>query len=241
MSWSSVARVSFVLAILVGLPALLYWAAAALNGPIRSVVVTPPLPASGQQAMRAAIAGHVRDGILLTDLNAIARDLRTIDWVARAEVRRRWPDRLEIDVKVRVPVARWGEDRLIAADGRLMDLQLPASEAARLPLLRGEPGDESLVMRRFRLISGLLRPLGVDLVELGVDPSRRWRMRLSNGIRVNFGAGDVGERVRRFLALYTTELHERAALVDVVDLRYADGAAVAWRRERVADRGHSSG
>lgn len=241
MSWSRVARLSFAIAVLVGAPALVYGLVALLNGPIRAVVVTAPLPAGGEQALRAAIAGRAREGILLADVHAIANDLRRLDWVAQAEVRRRWPDRLWIGIELRTPVARWGEERLIAADGRLMDLDLPAAESARLPLLSGEPSDAPLVMRRFRLISKLLRPLGVEVVELRVDASRGWRMRLSNGIRVEFGSGDVGERVRRFLALYAGELHQRAALVEVVDLRYADGAAVAWRHARVAVRGPSSG
>ena len=84
------------------------------------------------------------------------------------------------------------------------------------------------MLERFRMIARLLRPLGLGVSRLEFDDRRRWHLQLSNGVDVRFGTGDVNARVRRFINLYSGRLHERAAFIESIDVRYADGVAVAW-------------
>lgn len=47
--------------------------------------------------------------------DAIAR----LPWVESAQVRKRWPDVLEVHVTEHKPFARWGADRMLSEQGRL--------------------------------------------------------------------------------------------------------------------------
>ena len=42
-----------------------------------------------------------------------------LPWVERAEVRKRWPDVMDIEVVEHKPFARWGADRLLSVHGKL--------------------------------------------------------------------------------------------------------------------------
>ncbi len=240
MNWSSVARISLAAVSTLCVLVAGWLLVAAINQPVRGVVVDSAAADSAAKAVRETLTMEMGRGILFADVHAVARALAGLDWVRNAEVRRLWPDQLLVRVWPRIPVARWGEHHLVAADGVVMPrdsfVARSVEDHTRLPLLSGQSGDETLVMERFRLISRLLRPLGVELTALEVDASRRWQMQLDNGITVRFGAGDVGARVRRFLALYTTELHRVAANIESIDVRYADGVAVAWRDASIAER-----
>ena len=68
------------------------------------------------------------------DLDAMRRPPSTrLPWVERAEVRKRWPDVLEVRIVEHRPFARWGEQQLLSEHGRLFPvgrLQRAAGPAA---------------------------------------------------------------------------------------------------------------
>jgi cell division protein FtsQ len=93
---------------------------------------------------------RVGEGHFFTvDLESVRALFESIPWVRRAELRRRWPDCLEVRIEEQVPLARWGQQRrdtqLVNADGQLFRGQSDAT----LPLLSGPAGSEGEVARRY--------------------------------------------------------------------------------------------
>ena len=62
----------------------------------------------------------------------IEAQLISMGWTRQVTVRRHWPDRLEVRLHKVVPVARWGDQSYLAADGEAMELP---DEHHDLPLL----------------------------------------------------------------------------------------------------------
>ena len=228
--WGSVATWSLRAAWFVILAALVGATISHANRPVTRISLDGVMGPGEVNALGALVRQHSSAGILLTDLDDLVADLEARSWVRQATVRRRWPDALEVSVRTRVPVARWGTDRYLSADGQVVTAVDPSAHE-RLPVLLGSAGDEPAMMERFRLIARLLRPLGLGVSRLEFDERQRWSLQLSNGVEVRFGAGDVNMRVRRFIDLYKNRLHERAAFIESIDVRYADGIAVAWRTD----------
>lgn len=106
-----------------------------------------------------------------------ARGLLGSPWVAAAQVTKHFPDRVDIQVTERVPVARWqdvgGQVRSLAADGTL----LPGAAPGALPLISGW-GPE----RRAEAVRVLAGLSGYNVKSVNYTPS---------GLRVELAAGSV--------------------------------------------------
>lgn len=100
-------------------------------------IVVEGAPRSGAAAVRAASAIPAGEPMVTADLGAAADAVARLPWVRSAEVRRRWPGTVVVDVVERTPVAAVpaaGEGwTLLDADGRQLVVEIaPAPEIVRI-------------------------------------------------------------------------------------------------------------
>ena len=161
--------------------------------------------------------------------------LLAIDWVRNARVARIWPNRVEVFVQERQPVAyallrgRRGRARtaLIDADGVL--LPMPERAGYDLPVLRGlsEKMPEAERAARVRLVQRMLEelgPLGEGVSEIDVGDPRSLTIRLTaegDLVTLIIGARNFRRRLENFLAHYP-EIHRRLPAARTFDLRLDD-------------------
>lgn len=201
-----------------------------LDAPVAVVGVSGVLRHVERAEVERLVASHLRGGFLSLDLEGVRRALLDHPWIASARVRRRWPNRLEIEVAEAEPIARWGEAAFLDRSGRL--LPAPSAEVAgeeALPRLSGPAGSERRVMREYRNFAHLLAPLGLRIAGLALGSRGDWRVELVGGIRLVAGREPLAPRLARFAAVWRVALAERSAEVAEVDLRYGNGVAVRWR------------
>lgn len=142
------------------------------------------------------------DSMLLTDLPAIRGRLKELPWVLDANVRRRWPDRLEVDIIEREPVAIWQYRQrlhLIDADGRLLP-EDRLEDFRHLPLLVGASANRQagpllrMLAERPRLAPHVAAAMWVG--------DRRWDLRMKSGETVSLPEGPLAPHaLARFDAL----------------------------------------
>lgn len=193
--------------------------------PVRIIEVEGELHHHSSRLLQEAIGMHVRGGILSTDLHEIQRAVEDLAWVRRASARRIWPDRLRVEVEEHRPIARWGRDGLVTADGivfRPGDGMIPAG----LPLLEGEDHRAPEVAKRYLQWRDQLMLVGHIIQALAVDPRGAWRLELVMGTEINLGTEAVDQRLARYIA--SAAQLEAAGQPLVVDLRYSNGFAVTW-------------
>ena len=70
--------------------------------------------------LRKAVLPYAKRGFFAVRLQDAQDAVEKLPWVERAEVRKRWPDVMEISIVEHRPFARWGADRLLS-DPRLAD------------------------------------------------------------------------------------------------------------------------
>jgi cell division protein FtsQ len=205
---------------------------------LRTIVVGGDLGRVERRDIVNALQGRVRGTFFTVDLESVRALFEDIPWVRRAELRRRWPDCLEVRIEEQVPLARWGQQRrdtqLVNADGQLFRGQ---SDAA-LPLLAGPAGSEAEVARRYLAFRDALAPLGLEPTQVMLSSRLAWQLRLSNGITVQLGRDSdrdrVEDRLARFVEAFPQTLARSRQRVDYVDLRYPNGFA-ARTTERAAE------
>src|SRR5262245_413030 len=64
--------------------------------PVREAQVTTVLKKTGRDEIAQAVQSSLRGNFFAVDLGALRASLERLPWVRRAEVRRVWPDRLEV-------------------------------------------------------------------------------------------------------------------------------------------------
>ena len=176
-----------------------------------------------------ALQGRVRGTFFSVDIDAIRALFETLPWVRRAEVRRLWPDGLEVRIEEHVPLARWGQER----DGRLVNTYgepFRGRVQGALPELFGPPGSEGMLARRYAEFRGVLAPLSIEPASVLLSARYAWQLQLSSGLIVKLGRDrdkdDAVQRLARFVAVYPYTLGKAQRRFEYVDLRYPNGFAV---------------
>jgi cell division protein FtsQ len=218
-------------------------AAALLYAGVHAAIHSPLLPLR-QLALQGELAhvtreqaeGAARLGAAGTffsvDLDAVRRAFEALPWVRKVEVRRLWPERIEVAIEEHVALARWGSDtparRLVNTFGEVFEGEL--ADAVRLPQFAGPPGSAAELTRRYGAFRQALAPLGLEPHQLLLSPRYAWQLRLSNGLTLELGRDQlkepVLERLSRFVAFYAQTLGTLDRRLDYVDLRYPNGFAL---------------
>jgi len=179
-----------------------------------------------RDAIASALQGKVRGTFFSVDLEAMRALFESVPWVRRAEVRRQWPDRLEVHIKEHVALARWGkgrESQLVNTHGELFSGQSDAP----LPWFSGPAGSEGEIARRYAAFRERLAPLALEPGQVLLNPRFAWQLRLSNGLSVQLGRDSdkdrVEDRLARFVSVYPQTVGQSGGRLDYVDLRYPNG------------------
>jgi cell division protein FtsQ len=213
-----------------------------LYGLVRFAIVQPVFairelrvvgaPQHLQRAQVAAIARRDIRGTFFTfDIVRVRDAFEKLPWVRKVDVRRLWPDGIEVVVEAHRPLARWGKEALVNVQGEVFeaayDAVLPVF--AVLPVLTGPPGTSQEVAAQYEVFRRELAAVGRAPVQLSLSPRRAWQLRLDNGMALEVGREQVPARLARFLAAYPHTIAPLGRNAEYVDLRYANGFAVRVR------------
>ncbi len=211
--------------------ALVAWFLSRPLFPLRELVLmTRPAQVTQEQldyAARLAVQGN----FFTVDLEAVKETFEKLPWVRKAEVRRRWPDALELRIEEHDAVAYWtvsenGDARLVNRQGEVF----VAASNADLPQFDGPQGSSNWLLARYREFSPMLQPLGLRLVGLALSAREAWQLQLDNGMTIVLGReqekSPLAERLQRFIAVWPGVEKEIDIEIRVADLRYPGGFAL---------------
>lgn len=198
--------------------------------PLRQLVVTSPVTqvsrAQVEHAARTALAGN----FFTVDLGAVRDAFERMPWVRRADVRRRWPDTIELNVEEHRAAAKWtpleGEPRLVNSHGEVFT----ATTSAHLPAFAGPEGSSERVLERYADFREGLRPLGRYPVAVSLSPREAWQLKLDDGVILELGRDQpkhpLNERIDRFVSTYNAARGRFHTALGVIDMRYPNGFAL---------------
>lgn len=195
--------------------------------PLSRLQVTGELDHVSAQAVRAAIAPELGKGFFAIDLRRIRDRASALPWVASVQVRKRWPDLLQVDIREHRPYAHWGENRWLSRDGVIFDApQDPALE--QLPHLVGPVRRVADVVALYRFAGTRFSAMDRTVAELRLSPRGSWSLILDDGTRIMIGHDDTEARLNRLLRALPQIIASNAAPIARADLRYTNGFALAF-------------
>jgi cell division protein FtsQ len=212
---------------------------AVLNGwiagsrwPMRHLVVTGEFRQVSDTRVRSAVMPLVQDGFFAVDLGDVRATLSKLPWVQRVEVRKRWPDRLEVSLVEYRPLARWGSNRMLSENGELFPA--PKGLGSELPLFEGPESRASELMAFHSLARPLFLGSGLRVAIVRLSARGSWNLTLSDGCEIEVGRGDPQLRLARFARLMPRIDAADPRELQRADLRYTNGFALTWRAPVIA-------
>jgi cell division protein FtsQ len=199
-----------------------------VDKPLTEVMVGGEFNHMQQQELAEMVNSHIDGGFLSADLNRLRQVLQDHPWVDQVSIRRQWPSTLVVEVVEEVAIARWGEAGFLNRLGEQLTIA-DNSALASLPVLRAEFGTSKEMMENYQLLAELLLPTGLKLAELQRDSLGTWRVDTTNGIRMVLGRDQIGKKIQRLVQAWESGLNQQINSIEIIDLRYPNGLAVAWR------------
>lgn len=199
--------------------------------PLREVVVlTPPAQVTTAQLEYAARTA-IRGNFFSVDLEQVRTVFEKLPWVRRAEVRRRWPDVLELRLEEHQAAAYWtvsesGDSQLVNRQGEVFI----AASNADMPAFSGPQGSAAYLQARHREFEEALAPIGRRLVGLVLSARQAWQLRLDDGMVIMLGRdqdkASIDQRLARFISAWPKASESIGVQVAIADLRYPSGFAL---------------
>ena len=221
---------------LVGLPlvAVLNGWLAADRWPIQRLQVTAEFARVNAEQVSSAVAGQTQVGFFALDTDAVHRAVMSLPWVAEVEVRKRWPDVLQLRIVEHHAVARWGASRLLSDRGELF--AAPGSTLVQgLPELSGPDARLAEVVDFDIRARAALAGSGIQLRGVRLSPRGSWSLTLANGAKVLLGRTDSAQRLSRLGQYLPSLLASDGRVLERADLRYGNGFALRWQPAVSAD------
>lgn len=193
--------------------------------PLRKIDVNGYLDHVNREQVKLIVQQEMKGNFFTLDIKKIRGAFEKLPWVRTVNVRRRWPDRLEVVLEEHQALARWGSIGLVNTRGEVFQ----AASNSDLPEFIG-PTPESAkdIAEHYALFKATLAPLKQAPVQVVLSPRRSWQVRLKSGLNLELGRDEVAQRLVKFAGVFERSVARLPATVNYVDLRYPNGFAVRY-------------
>ncbi|WP_253305891.1 FtsQ-type POTRA domain-containing protein [unidentified bacterial endosymbiont] len=222
---------------LLGIRTMRDWLCDAQRWPLSDWQLSGVLQQTSEQEIWQALQPLLPlQSFMAQDLRLIQRQLEQLPWIAQAQVRKQWPNRLLLHCSEHQAVARWAHQQLLNQQGQRFTAPLAPSTAEQLPQLSGPEGSEQRVLETWHRLTSQFALQGFTVTAMRLNRRQAWQLTLNGSIHCQLGRQDPVIGVQRFLLLHPlfiqrparTSQSAAAALQRIVDLRYEQGVAVRW-------------
>jgi cell division protein FtsQ len=189
---------------------------------LRQIEVTGAAHHISRAQVETIVRNEMKGTFFTLNLARVRSAFEKLPWVREVQLRRHWPDRLEVTVLEHVPLARWGSTALVNTHGEVFQ----AAFDGKLPTFVGPAGTSKEIAIQYDFFRRNLATIGTTPILVRVTPRRAWQVRLDEGPTLELGREDVEARLARYIQVHERVVDTLKRRIDYVDLRYANGFAV---------------
>lgn len=186
--------------------------------------------------LRENVIPHLRGNFYTINLQDAKNKFEALPWISTAEVRRAFPNMLEVNLREHKAVAVWGsaEDaRLVNERGIIFESNANDVDSFdKLPQFLGNDSQSKLILDMYARINQNLMPLQLRLAKLELTAQGSWIGLMNNGAEMEIGRGSeeqVSQKIKQFartIQKVSTGLGKTIADISYADLRHENGYAV---------------
>ena len=165
------------------------------------------------------------------NLKNTQKAFKKLPWVRDISVRRKWPDKLIINIEEHKVLGRWRNLGLVNNHGEIFN----AAFQEDLPIFYGKEALVKEITNKYYEINEIL---GKELMQIGtITLSNRlsWEITTNNGLKIILGRDKIIVKLESFINQYQEVLYKMKNRIEYVDLRYKDGFSVRVVDESMAN------
>lgn len=193
--------------------------------PLRKLDINGQLIHVNREQVKLIVQQDMKGNFFTLDINKIRNAFEKLPWVRTVNVRRRWPDHLEVALEEHQALARWGNIGLVNTRGELFQA---VSDDVLPEFIGPTPESAKDIAEHYVLFKTALDPLKLVPVQIVLSPRRSWQVRLKSGLNLELGREEVSPRMMKFTRVFERSVAKLPATVNYVDLRYPNGFAVRY-------------
>ena len=206
--------------------------------PIKTIKLSGSFEYIDQKDVEGILQSYVGEGFFSLDIHEVQKALSDKAWTESVSIRRVWPDRLDITIIEKKPVARWDNGKLISDKAAVFVANTSAFQ--NLPLVHASNNQAANILRRYYALSRRFDALDETIITLRQDTRGALDIELDDGLIIKVGRDDIDHKISRLITIYKLQIQPRRADIDQLDLRYSNGFAVAWKKEILETRDEAS-
>ena len=189
----------------------------------------------GPQQFDAALLKTIRlprlnGGFFRIKLDQIKRPFEAAPWVRNVQVRRVWPNRLQVEIEEHQALAQWDDSRMVNSFGEVFTANSAALDNEKqLPLFEGPEGSEQEITRRYLDLVKWLAPLKTTPTDIELSDRHAWKVVLNNGMVLLMGRDSnqqAEQRVQRMVQALPEAVAKLGFTPQQIDLRHPNGFAI---------------
>lgn len=198
---------------------MLYW-------PVSEVRVIGNVEHTEPEQLQYMLARTLLPGFLASELDDVKNGVESLPWVASVDVKRVWPEQIELRLTEKNVVANWLQNGLLDSN---LEPFFPGNRDGfeSLPRLAGPPGSEKKVWEVYTELDKSLKSTGLEPDVLSLAGYGAWSLHIKDGPWVLLGRDHSAANLIRLKQVYE-KLNDRWSEIRLVDMRYPNGFAVEW-------------
>ena len=167
----------------------------------------------------------------LADAQAL---LEQEDWISSVLIEKKWPNLLSVRVIPKVPVARFGSNRFVDAEGGLYQQASFNQSDQNLVSFYGPSDQTAGMMSRYEIVNRWFSVLGYRLQDVQLSPGGLWLFQFEPALTVLIGQDQSPAKLYELSELMSGPLKPALSQIRVVDLRYVSGLSIRWKGSKAA-------
>ena len=207
-----------------------------VNRPVASIAIGGEMNNIDRTKLESLLTSLVNQRFFEMDIDTLALNVEQIPWVSAVQIRKQWPDQIEVLVSERLPVARWGSVGLVDSDGEVFSSDGARSEFSELPMLNGTGKTDRVLIEKFGTIRPIFAAQNIVIEQLSHSNTGNWSLKVAGGPEMVLGRRQFEKRLERFFVLWNNFTAEQRNNISAMDFRYSNGVAVSQRKYDGAGR-----
>ena len=197
--------------------------------PIKKIKLVGTFEHIAPQDVESVLQDYVGKGFFSLNIHELQKLLSEKPWTESVSIRRVWPDRLDITIVERKPVARWDDQHLLSDQAIVFSADV--GDFRQLPLVYTANNNIASLLNRYYTLDKRFETLGEKLISLRQDSRGALDIELSDGLLIKVGRDQIEHKISRLITIYEQQILPRRTEIRQLDLRYSNGFAVAWKKE----------
>ncbi|WP_230660394.1 cell division protein FtsQ/DivIB [Psychrobacter sp. I-STPA10] len=205
------------------------------HAPPAQIIVDPKnLSATQYQLLNETMQAQQVGSFFSTNLPVLQDAALQMPWIEDVSIQRDWNRGIVISVLPRQPVAKFGSERLIDAQGQAY---IPADarslQQPNFVTLQGGTEQSALIMQMMQQVNMWYAPADIKVQDIFLSPRMTWLFRFDNGMRIIVDNENTYQKLFAVSQILVNQLASRRDEIQSIDLRYKNGFAITWKTDNI--------